>query len=104
MDEGQIKKTPCIFKKLIHRAYEKKKRRKKKRGKTQKNTWEFFLLGLSLLRDLKDLSRIRVKRLHLMHNDGPVSPILFFIIAELTSLIIQKKFFKYPLKQKIGNL
>ena len=44
------------------------------------------------------------KRLHFMHNDRPVSPILIFIIAELTSLIMQKKIFKYPLKQKIGNL
>ena len=61
MDEGLIKKTPCIFKKLIHRAYEKKKGGKKKEGKHKKNTWEFFLLGLSLLRDLKDLSRIRVR-------------------------------------------
>ena len=39
----------------------KKKGGKKKEGKHKKNTWEFFLLGLSLLRDLKDLSRIRVK-------------------------------------------
>lgn len=51
MDEGLIKKTPCIFKKLIHRAYEKKKGGKKKEGKHKKNTWEFFLLGLRTLRD-----------------------------------------------------
>ena len=43
MDEGLIKKTPCFFKKLIHRGYEKKKGGKKKMVNTK-----------------KDLSRIRV--------------------------------------------
>ena len=36
------------------------------------------------------------KNVYFMYNDGPVSPILFFII---TSLIIYKKNYKYPLKK-----
>jgi hypothetical protein len=51
----------------------KKKRGKKKEGKHKKNTWEFFLFGLSPLRDLKDLSRIRVKHsnsIYININDG----------------------------------
>lgn len=35
-----------------------------------------------------------------MDKDGPVSSILFFKTAELISHIIQKKNFKYILKQK----